>query len=84
MKIPEIRFASREEYVFLLKITDCPIQQMSKLQTNIATSLKEAEYTVLTIALFAAMPLVDVIIKFKSFGPSTFQLPLSLTQNSRS
>jgi hypothetical protein len=38
-----------------------PIQWMSKLETNIATSTMEAEYTALSIALRAAIPLLEVI-----------------------
>jgi hypothetical protein len=34
---------------------------MSKLQTNFATSTMEAEYTALSIALRAAIPLLEVI-----------------------
>jgi hypothetical protein len=36
---------------FLVEIMGCPIQWTSKLQTNIATSTMEAEYTALSIAL---------------------------------
>ncbi|KAG7353132.1 hypothetical protein IV203_009180 [Nitzschia inconspicua] len=39
----------------------CPIQWLSKLQPNIATSTVEAEYTALSIALRAAIPLIHVI-----------------------
>jgi hypothetical protein len=40
---------------FLVEIMGCPIQWTSKLQTNIATSTMEAEYTALSIALRAAI-----------------------------
>jgi hypothetical protein len=46
---------------FIIETMGCPIQWMSKLQTNIATSTMEAEYTALSIALRAAIPLLDVI-----------------------
>jgi hypothetical protein len=46
---------------FIVEIMGCPIQWTSKLQTNIATSTMEAEYTALSIALRTAMPLLDVI-----------------------
>jgi hypothetical protein len=46
---------------FLIEVMGCPIQWMSKLQTNIPTSTMEAEYTALSIALRAAIPLFDVI-----------------------
>jgi hypothetical protein len=39
----------------------CPIQWMLKLQSNIATSTMEVEYTALSIALRAATPLHEVI-----------------------
>jgi hypothetical protein len=46
---------------FIIEIMGCPMQSMSKLQTNIVTSTMEAEYTVLSIALRAAIPLLEVI-----------------------
>jgi hypothetical protein len=56
---------------FVFEVMGCPIQWMSKLQTNIATSTMEAEYTALSIALRAAIPLLDVIkYVISSFGPT--------------
>ncbi|KAG7343789.1 reverse transcriptase RNA-dependent DNA polymerase [Nitzschia inconspicua] len=46
---------------FVIEIMGCPIQWLSKLQPNIATSTMEAEYTALSIALRAAIPLIHVI-----------------------
>jgi hypothetical protein len=46
---------------FKVEIMGCPIQWTSKLQTNIAKSTMEAEYTALSIALRAAIPFLDVI-----------------------
>lgn len=46
---------------FIIEIMGCPIQWMSKLQPNIATSTMEAEYTALSIALRTAIPLLQVI-----------------------
>ncbi len=46
---------------FLIEVMGCPIQWMSKLQTNIATSTMEAEYTALSIALRHAIPLLEII-----------------------
>lgn len=46
---------------FIIEIMDCPIQWMSKLQTNIATSTMEAEYTALSVALRSAIPLLEII-----------------------
>ena len=60
---------------FIIEVMDCPIQWMSKLQTNIATSTMEAEYTALSIALRAAIPLLDVIrYVISSFGPTKTSL----------
>ena len=46
---------------FIIEVMGCPVQWMSKLQTNIATSTMEAEYTALSIALRSAIPLIDII-----------------------
>jgi hypothetical protein len=60
---------------FLVEIMGCPIQWTSKLQTNIATSTMEAEYTALSIALRTAIPLLDVIkYVVQSFNVTTSSL----------
>jgi hypothetical protein len=60
---------------YLVEIMGCPIQWTSKLQTNIATSTMEAEYTALSIALRAAIPLLDVIMYVvQSFNVTTSSL----------
>jgi E3 ubiquitin-protein ligase DOA10 len=46
---------------FLIELMGCPIQWISKLQTNIPTSTMEAECTSLSVALRAVIPLLDVI-----------------------
>jgi hypothetical protein len=46
---------------FIIEVMGCPIQWMSKLQSNIATSTMEAEYTALSVALRAVIPLLAVI-----------------------
>jgi hypothetical protein len=46
---------------FVIEIMGCPIQWVSKLQTNIATSTMEVEYAALGVILRAAIPLLDVI-----------------------
>jgi hypothetical protein len=51
----------KSRYGLIFEVMGCPIQWMSKLQTNIATSTMEAEYTALSIALRAAIPLLEVI-----------------------
>jgi hypothetical protein len=60
---------------FVIEVMSCPIQWVSKLQTNIATSTMEAEYTALSIALRAAIPLLDVIkYVIKSFQVTSSSL----------
>jgi E3 ubiquitin-protein ligase DOA10 len=46
---------------FIIEIMGCPILWTSKLQSNIATSTMEAEYTALSIALRSCIPLLEVI-----------------------
>jgi hypothetical protein len=50
---------SRTGYV--IEVMGCPIAWMSKLQTDIATSTMEAEHSALSVALRAAIPLLEVI-----------------------
>jgi hypothetical protein len=50
---------SRTGYV--IEVMGCPIAWKSKLQTDIATSTMEAEYSALSMALRAAIPLLEVI-----------------------
>ena len=49
---------SRTGYIF--EVMGCPVVWASKLQSCIATSTMEAEYTVLSIALRMAIPFLDV------------------------
>jgi hypothetical protein len=56
-----IQFSVKSRTGFVIEVMGCPIQWMCKLQTNIATSSKEAEYTALSVALRPAIPLLDVI-----------------------
>jgi hypothetical protein len=46
---------------YIIEIANCPVLWVSKLQTTIATSTMESEYTALSIALRAAIPLLSVI-----------------------
>jgi Reverse transcriptase (RNA-dependent DNA polymerase) len=46
---------------FIIETMGCPIQWLSKLQPNIATSTMEAEYIALSVALRYAIPLLEVI-----------------------
>jgi hypothetical protein len=58
---PNNPFCVKSRTGFVIEVMGCPIQWMSKLQSNIATSTMEAEYTALSIALRAAIPLLVVI-----------------------
>ena len=50
---------SRTGYV--IEVMGCPIAWKSKLQVDIATSTMEAEYSALSMALRAAIPLLEVV-----------------------
>jgi len=43
---------------YIIEITNCPVIWVSKLQTTIATSTMESEYTALSMALRPAIPLL--------------------------
>jgi hypothetical protein len=45
---------------FIIMVMGCPVQWVSKLQTDIATSTMEAEYSALSMALRSAIPLMDL------------------------
>jgi hypothetical protein len=45
---------------YIIEIMGCPVEWKSKLQTDIDTSTMEAEYSALSMALRAAIPLMDV------------------------
>jgi hypothetical protein len=45
---------------YIIMIADCPVLWVSKLQSTIATSTMESEYTALSMALRAAIPLIAV------------------------
>ena len=46
---------------YILEVMGCPIAWKSKLQTDIATSTMESEYSALSMALRAAIPMLDVV-----------------------
>ena len=46
---------------YIIEVMGCPIAWKSKLQTDIATSTMESEYSALSMALRAAIPLLEVI-----------------------
>jgi hypothetical protein len=46
---------------YIIEMMGCPITWKSKLQTDIATSTMEAEYSALSMALRATIPLLEVV-----------------------
>jgi hypothetical protein len=47
---------------YIIEIMGCSVLWKSQLQTSIATSTMESEYTALSMALRAAIPLLDICI----------------------
>jgi hypothetical protein len=45
---------------YIIEVAGCPVLWVSKLQSTIATSTMESEYTALSMALRAAIPLIAV------------------------
>ena len=45
---------------YIIEIMGCPVLWVAKLQTSIATSTMESEYTALSMALRAAIPLLAI------------------------
>ena len=46
---------------YIIEVMGCPISWKSKLQVDIATSTMEAEYSALSMALRAGIPLLEVV-----------------------
>ena len=46
---------------YIIEIANCPVMWVSKLQTTIATSTMESEYTALSMCLRAAIPMLAVL-----------------------
>ena len=46
---------------YIIKITNCLVIWVSKLQTTVATSTMESDYTAMSIAMQSAIPLLAVI-----------------------
>ena len=46
---------------YIIEIAGCPVLWVSKMQKSVACSTMEAEYTALSMALRAAIPLLDLI-----------------------
>jgi hypothetical protein len=49
---------------FIIEIMGCSLLWKSQLQTSIATSTMESEYIALSMALLAAIPLLDICVSF--------------------
>jgi hypothetical protein len=45
---------------YIIEVAGCPVLWVSKLQSTIATSTMESEYTALSMALCAVIPLIAV------------------------
>ena len=46
---------------YMIEVMGCPVIWVSKLQTEIATSTMEAEYSALSMAMHAAIPLLQIV-----------------------
>jgi hypothetical protein len=46
---------------YIIEVMGCPVVWKSKLQTDIATSTMEAEYSALSMALRATIPLMEIV-----------------------
>ena len=46
---------------YIIEVANCPVLWISKMQSTIATSTMEAEYTALSMALRAAIPYLDLL-----------------------
>mmetsp|Transcript_49248 Transcript_49248/g.50021 ORF Transcript_49248/g.50021 Transcript_49248/m.50021 type:complete len:182 (+) Transcript_49248:1001-1546(+) len=57
--VPILTVSNLERYI--IEIANCPVISVSKLQTTIATSTMESEYTAMSMALRSAIPLLAVI-----------------------
>ena len=64
---------------YIIEIMGCPVLWVAKLQTSIATSTMESEYTALSMALRAAIPLLAIVesvvngLQYKSKRILTFR-----------
>ena len=57
---PEDPACVRSRTGYIIEVMGCPVQWVSKLQTDVATSTQEAEYSALSMAMRAAIPLLEV------------------------
>ena len=60
---------------FIIKYADCPINLSSKLQTEIALSMAEAEYIALSSSFHEVIPLMTVMDELNEVFPLLMETP---------
>ena len=73
-EVPHDRDMARSCHSYIIKYMGCPIMWKSQLQTEIALSSTESEYTGLSYALHETIPMMELLKEMKSTG-----LPVSPT-----
>ena len=66
----EDRDTARSRHGYIIKYMGCPIIWKSQLQTEIALSSTESEYTGLSYALRDAIPIMSILQEMQTFGLS--------------
>jgi hypothetical protein len=59
---------ARSCHGYLLSYAGCPLTWKSQLQTEIALSSTESEYTDMSYALRDAIPMIEILKEMKAFG----------------
>jgi len=62
------RDTARSRYGYIVRLFGCPIMWKSSLQTEIALSTTEAEYTGLSYALRDVIPIIELLKEMKQLG----------------
>ena len=62
------RDTARPRHGYLINYANCPLLSKSQLQTEIALSLTESEYTGLSYALREAIPIMQLLKEMKDHG----------------
>jgi hypothetical protein len=62
------RDTARSQHGYIIEYAGCPLLWKSQLQTEIAMSTTESEYTGLSYALRDAIPVMELLKEMKSFG----------------
>ena len=65
---PHDRDTARSHHGYIIKYMGCPIVWKSQLQTEIAHSSTESEYTGLSYALRETIPMMELLKEMKSIG----------------